>query len=514
MKRPVRAALRLLGAAASVAAVTIVIAQILGSRPSVSAAMLYLVAVLASALFLGRGAAVVTAVGAFLCFNWFFVEPLHHLAVADPSDLLALFVFLLVAAVTGELVAGQRARAEQARLEERDSTLLYEIARDLGADDIRPALRKCAERVRDHLGFAALTIDAGATGAAAIGAGDPAARDILAAAGTRRQLLGPPDATGRPRWIRIAPQTHRGGLQDLSVSTIPLTSGGRRVGAINVASSPDRAFTASDLRLLNSAAAQIATAVDRDELRRRAVEAEVLRRGDDVKNSLLGAVSHDLRTPLASILASASSLRERDVEWTEGEREGFLTDIEAEARRLDRLVGHLLDVSRVQGGSLRPARAWHDAGALVEDVVARIRATAGGRDIATRIPDDLAPGFLDYVEIDQVLTNLIENAVKHAPAGTGVEVGVEPVRGALRFCVEDRGPGLPPDQAARAFEPFTQIASAGREGGVGLGLAIAKRLVEAHGGRIWYEPRPGGGSRFLFTLPRPARSEPPVNARV
>ena len=498
-----------MGAVAAVAAVTVVIAETLGSRPSVSAAMLYLVAVLASALFLGRGPAVVAAVGAFLCFNWFFVEPLHHLSVDDPRDLLALFVFLLVAVVTGELVAGQRERAEQARREERDSTLLYEIVRTLGADEIRPALQRSAERLRDHLSLAALSIDAGVI-AGAITTGEPGARAILASTNARRQLLGPPDSSGRPRWIRIATQPQRTEDRSPTVSTIPLTARGRRVGAINLASSPARSFDAHELRLLNSAAAQIATAVDRDELRRRAVEAEVLRRGDEVKNALLGAVSHDLRTPLASILASASSLRERDVQWTEGEREGFLTDIEAEARRLDRLVGHLLDVSRVQGGSLRPDRAWHDAGALVEDVAARIRATASGRDVVTRIPDDLAPGFLDYVEIDQVLTNLIENAVKHAPAGTDVDVTVEPVDGELRFRVEDRGPGLSPDQAVRAFEPFTQIGSRAGETGVGLGLAIAKRLIEAHGGRIWYEPRPGGGSRFVFTLPGPARAAAPA----
>ena len=509
VRRPLPQALRYLIALAAVGAVTGVGVQILGPASPVSAAMLYLATVLAGAIRLGRGPAVAAAVAGFLCLNWFFFEPPHRLTVADPRDLLALFVFLLTAVVTAELVARERARADEARGGERDSTLLYEIARALGAQEIRPALENVAERLRDRLGLVAIVIETEAdAGAGRVGAGEPAGQDLLGRPGMPRRLLRTAGAGGSG-WVRISPPKPRSAVHELSISTVPLVAGGRANGALHVAARSDiPAFTPVDLRLLNAAATQVAAAAERATLRRRAIETEVLRRGDELRTALLGAVSHDLRTPLASILASASSLRDRDVAWTEGERDGLMAEIEAEARRLDRLVGNLLDLSRIQAGRLRPERAWHDAGALVEDVVARVRQVAGGHELITRIPSELAPGFLDYVEIDQVLTNLIENAVRYAPAGTAVEVAVEASDGAFIFSVEDRGPGLPPDEVSRAFEPFARVGRHGRDGRVGLGLAIARQLTEAHGGTIWYELRSGGGSRFVFSIPQPATAVP------
>jgi two-component system sensor histidine kinase KdpD len=209
-----------------------------------------------------------------------------------------------------------------------------------------------------------------------------------------------------------------------------------------------------------------------------------------------------LRTPLASIIASAGSLRQQDVAWTEDERRDFAQAIEDEARRLNRLVGNLLDLSRIEGGSLRPERAWYDLGALIDDVLGRLRPVTAAHEVTARVPDDLPPVLLDYTQIDQVLSNLVENAAKHTPPGTRIDVVADAVDGEVRVAVEDHGPGLPPGGPRDLFEPFYRGERPGpRPKGMGLGLAVARGLVEAHSGRIWAEERPAGGARFVFSLP-------------
>ena len=240
---------------------------------------------------------------------------------------------------------------------------------------------------------------------------------------------------------------------------------------------------------------------ERDRLRQAAADAEVLRRADDLKTALLGAVSHDLRTPLASIIASAGSLRQADVEWTPTERDGFLADIEAEARRLARIVANLLDLSRMESGTLRPERGWYDLAALVDDVLGRLRPDTAAHAVHVAVPEDLPPVPLDYVEIDQVLSNLLENAVRHTPAGTNVWIDAHASADELVMTVTDDGPGIPSGARERLFDPFVRAGDRRGAPGAGLGLAIARGLVEAHGGRIRADARPGGGTIVRFTLP-------------
>jgi K+-sensing histidine kinase KdpD len=253
---------------------------------------------------------------------------------------------------------------------------------------------------------------------------------------------------------------------------------------------------------------------ERERLRERATEAEVLRRADVLKTALLGAVSHDLRTPLASIIASAGSLRQPDVEWTGAERAAFLEDIEGEARRLERIVANLLDLSRMESGTLRPERGWYDIAALVDDVVGRLRGPAAGHQVRVSVAEDLPPVPLDYVEIDQVLSNLIENALRHTPAGTHIWIEAARDGDALALTVADDGPGIDPASRHRLFDPFVRGGDRrGAPRGAGLGLAIARGLVEAHGGRISAEERPGGGTVMRFTLPLAEPAAEPAAAR-
>jgi two-component system sensor histidine kinase KdpD len=296
------------------------------------------------------------------------------------------------------------------------------------------------------------------------------------------------------------------------VHLVPIKADERRVGALLLVD-PHAQFDTADDRLVSLAAAQIGSAVDRTRLRQEATEAEILRRTDELRRALLNAVSHDLRTPLATIMASASSLRQHDVVWTEDERQGFAQAIEQEAERLNRLVGNLLDLSRIEAGSLRPQKSWQDLEALIQDTVDRLRSITARHRFEVDVAKDLPPVWLDPVEIGQVVYNLVENATKYAPPDTEITLRVRRESGVTMFVVSDRGPGIPPESIAHLFDPFYRVIDGRpRPQGLGLGLAIVKGLVDAHGGQVWAENRPGGGAQFTFTLPSGAppgqRSEP------
>jgi two-component system sensor histidine kinase KdpD len=249
-------------------------------------------------------------------------------------------------------------------------------------------------------------------------------------------------------------------------------------------------------------AAQIGQAVEHDRLRNQATESEILRRTDQLRTTLLNAVSHDLRTPLATIMASAGSLRQQDVPWTDDERQGFALAIEEEADHLNHLVGNLLDISRIEGGSLKPQMSWHDLGSLLDDVLERLRPVTRRHRLRVTVPDDLPAVWLDPVEIGEVLYNLVENAAKYAPPETELAIEARQDRHVVRVEVSDRGPGIPSGAMPYLFDPFYRVIDGKpRPQGLGLGLAIVKGLIEAHGGQVWAENRAGSGDRFTFTLP-------------
>jgi two-component system sensor histidine kinase KdpD len=491
------------GAIAAVAITTALIGIVAGRAQIANISMLYLVAVLVVAVAFGRAAAIVASILAFVTFDWFFVPPMHQLVVADAEELFSLALFLITAVVTGTLAARERARAQEAEHREHDAKVLYEAAFLMAEPDLERALVGVAGHFRKALDLDAVSIEADSDilPHPAVAARDEAARDALRAAGTQLQLI---DSHGESRRrIRLIGPQVPGRMRDSRARVVPIVSADQRIGGIRIlprAGAPE--IGPGDERLLAIAAAQLGLTIERARFRKDATEAEVLRRADDLKTELLHAVSHELRTPLASILASAGSLRQRDVEWTERERDEFAGAIQDEAVRLDRVVGNLLDLSRIENGTLVPRKAWHDVGALVEDVAGRMRPVTAGHPVRLDVPEDLPPIELDYVEIQQVLSNLVENAAKFSPAGSEIGISVARDDGDVRFAIRDHGPGITPGDRDRIFEPFVRLARAGQgPRGVGLGLAIAKRLVEAHAGRIWIDRAVSDGTRIVFTLP-------------
>ncbi len=506
------------GYAAGLAAVglmSVVIGLVLTVLSITNLSMLYLIVVLATAVTFGLGPAIVASVAAFFIFNWFFTQPLHTLTINDPAEWIALLLFLIIAVITGQLAASQRQRTDEAEQHEREAIVLYDVVRLMSEPDFDRALRAVAERLVAEMPLAAVSIEltdtTGETTRASFGE-DEALRLIVQRPGAAAKVLGrgPAPTGGQPatpgRWIRIVTPSRPGApgspLTD-RLQVVPVRAHNRRVGdLLLVLRAGAQRFTLADDRLLSAVATQLGVAVERVWLQHQATEAEILRRTDELKTALLNAVSHDLRTPLASIIASAGSLRQRDVPWTEDERRDLVEAIEEEALRLNRIVGNLLDLSRIEAGTLRPEKGWYDLGALVNDVLARLKPLTSKHRISANVSDELPPIFLDYVEIDQVLSNLIENAIKYTPAGT--EIRISALRGDREVLVEvaDRGPGVPASALPHLFEPFYRAGELGsRPRGTGLGLAVAKGLVEAQGGRIWAENRPEGGSRFVFSLP-------------
>lgn len=485
--------------------------------------MLYLLAVFATAIAFGRGPAVVASLAAFLTFNFFFVEPIHTLTVADPAEWVALMFFLITAIITGQLTARERHRAMQAEQREREAVVLYDVVRLMGGPDLDRALHDVAERLRWELRLAAVVIEVADSSEFSVKAmvGEAEARKLAYSTTlvpTRVLSEGSvPTAARRAepgRWTKVVPPSSASRNKKIfpeseRLHVVPVLIGDRRVGNLMlVRQSEAQRFDSTDDRLLSAVAAQLGLAVERARLRREATDMEILRRTDELKTALLNAVSHELRTPLASIIASAGSLRQTDVDWSNEARQQFAEAIDEEARRLNLIVGNLLDLSRIEAGSLRAEKSWHDLGALLDDVLARLRPITENHIISTDVQDDLPPVLLDYVQIDQVLSNLIENAVRYTPAGTEIVISARCSGGQLRVEVADRGPGIPQSALPHLFEPFYRANSSTTSSkGTGLGLAVARGLVEAHGGLIWVENRQDRGALFTFTLPLTIPSE-------
>jgi K+-sensing histidine kinase KdpD len=387
------------------------------------------------------------------------------------------------------------------------------VAAALADPDLGEALEIVAQRLRDEVGASALRItletSLGGRLASATSAQDPAARTAIEEREPRRAIAvlapAPSGASEAVRWIRVAsphPARRSSGAALCRLARAPIHSPAGDAGEILLAVHSMALLDRRAARLLAAVASHLWVALDRARLRREATDAEVLRRADEAKSALLDAVSHDLRTPLASIIASAESLQQPGVQWSEGERDAFASAIEQEALRLDRIVGNLLDLGRLRAGAIHADKAWYEPVALIREVVRRLGPLVDryGHALRLDLPEELPPVAMDYSKVDQILTNLVENAAKHAPTGSQIRVAAAIEDDSLQVVVEDNGPGLDATALERIFEPFYRLGRPAQRGS-GLGLAVARGLVEAHRGRIWAEQRPAGGTRFLFTIP-------------
>lgn len=502
--------------------------------PNIS--LVYLLIVLALASTRGLYPAVFSSVVAFLSFDYFTVPPLYTFTIDNFQEWLALFVFLTTAIITGELASIMRQRAEQARRRERETRILYNLVRMTNSE-------VTLERQLDILAHAIVDVF-GSWGVreCTVLLPNPAGKLMLQVSTLpeKKQLPLSPDEVATASWVLERSQT-----VELHQSATPESSshGQRAVVRSTLATQPVRRYTRmipleigqdvvgvvclvieDDPRLFgqehvlgtereraNPGTAffwtfldQAAAIIERVRLRRESLRVEVLQRTDALRAALLSSVSHDLRTPLSSIKASASSLLQEDVQWNEETRRSFLLAIEHEADRLNRLVGNLLDMSRIEGGALKPEKEWYPVNELIHDVLAHMQPLLQEREVRTDVAGDLPPVDVDYLHMDQVLTNLLENAVYYTPPASPIEISARAEGEYVTISVADHGPGIPLSDQEHIFDKFYRVLGVKRNSGntgTGLGLAVCKGLVEANGGRIWVESREGGGSVFRFTLP-------------
>ncbi len=470
--------------------------------PNIS--LLYLLIVLALASTRGLYAAILASVVAFLSFDFFLVPPLYTFTIAKIDEWLALFVFLATAIITGQLASALRQRAEQARRREHETRILYELVQATNSE----------ENLDRQLSIVARALVAVFS---SWGVRDcqillPDRKGKLEVQGSASQPLDQlklsPDEEATASWVMMQAQTVE--LHD--VSLVPQKAAEYAPRAI-VRSTGNKEPMRRYLRMIPLKMGQKVVGIfclfmeDDPRLfaveKRESLQIEVLQRTDALRAALLSSVSHDLRTPLASIKASASSLLQEDVQWNDEERRSFALAIEREADRLNRLVANLLDMSRIEGGALKPEKEWYPIDELIHDVLGHLQPMLQNRAVIAHLPDDLPPVELDYLEIDQVLTNLIENAVRYTPSESPIEIRAQIDGDQMVISVADRGPGIPPADLERVFDKFYRVLGPLSKGtpGSGLGLAVSKGLVEAHGGHIWAENREGGGAIFHFTLP-------------
>jgi two-component system sensor histidine kinase KdpD len=411
--------------------------------------LIYLVAVVAVTVVGGFWPAVLAAVGACLLLNWFFTAPLHTFTIAEPRNLLALVLFVTVAVAVSSVVhLAARREADAARSAKETESLLGLAQTVLGGADT-------PGDVLDHM---------------------------TASHGGRAELL---ERVGG-RWIMVAASGEAGPPDQ------PLRFEVRPDLALEVTGQDDTATTS----LLAGYTAQAVAALDRARLRTQAAQAEALAEGDRMRTALLRAVSHDLRTPLASIKASVSSLRQTDVHWTEQDEAELLANIEQNADRLDTLVGNLLDMSRLQAGSLEP---FLRATAVDEVAPVALRGLDDSDHLLIVVPDDLPLVRADPGLLERVLANLFSNALRHSPPDLRPMLRASEDGPWVMLDVVDHGSGVPAALKERIFEPFARFDE--RAPGVGLGLAVAKGFAEAMGGTVAAVDTPGGGLTIRVTMP-------------
>ncbi|MFC8244056.1 ATP-binding protein [Streptomyces chartreusis] len=430
--------------------------------------LLFLTLTVAAALLGGLYPALASAAVCSLLLNWFFTPPLRRITIADPKNLLALVIFVFVAVAVASVVDLAARRTHQAARLRAESEILSFLAGDVLRGET--GLTELLERVRETFGMdSAVLLE----------------RESDVEPWTCAGRVGVGGAPARP--------------EDADVD-VP-------VGDHMALALTGRVLPAEDRRVLAAFAAQAAVVLDRQRLQREADQAKELAEGNRIRTALLAAVSHDLRTPLAGIKAAVSSLRSDDVAWSEEDEAELLEGIEEGADRLDHLVGNLLDMSRLQTGTVTPLIREID----LDEVVPMALGGVPEGSVDLDVPETLPMVAVDPGLLERSVANLVENAVKYSPDDSRVLVSASAIADRVEVRVVDRGPGVPDEAKERIFAPFQRYGDAPRGAGVGLGLAVARGFAEAMGGTLNAEDTPGGGLTMVLTLRAAGarRGEPP-----
>jgi two-component system, OmpR family, sensor histidine kinase KdpD len=456
--------------------------------------MVYLVGVVLVAARFGRGPSIVASVLGVLAFDFLFVPPYFSFAVSDTEYIVTFAVMLAVGLVISNLAAALRTQARIAGYREQRTAALYAMSRELAAIEERDRMLPVAVR---HL---AEVFDS----------------QVALLFPDRKGRLASPSGRTEPGSLRgtdlavaqwVFDHGERAGLGTDTLPSaeahyIPLPGANGPIGVVAILpANPRRVFIPEQQRLLDTFASQIALALERAQLAAEARASQLAAESERVRNALLSAISHDLRTPLASIVGAASALEERETRVDAAGRVDLARTIRDEAVRMSGLVDNVLSMARLESGRVELRREWQPVEEIVGGVLTRLARQLAGHRVEVHVPPELPMVHVDGVLLGQVLENLLLNAAKFAPPGSHVSVAARRIPDEIEVTVSDEGPGLPPGEEQRVFEKFHRARAEPVQSGVGLGLAIAKAIVELHGGSISAETLPAGGAVFRFSIP-------------
>ncbi len=456
--------------------------------------MVYLLGATVAALRLGSGPASLTAVVNVLAFDFFFVPPRLTFAVSDLQYVVTFAVMLVVALVIASLVASVRAQTRVAGARERRTALLYAMSRELAAtrqrDNIaRVAVKHVAETFSGH---------------AVVLVPDPAGRLLHPRSTPLPESLRSADLSVA-QWVFDHDRPAGLGTDTLPAAEAqyqPLRGGIRTLGVLAVRPTQRRRLLLPEQQhLLETFAGQIGLAFERASQAEEAEAAFVAAETESLRNTLLASISHDLRTPLAAIAGAGSALADPALGLDSAARIRLATTIESKAREMSKLISNVLDLMRFESGEVRLRPDWQTLDDLVGTALGLLHDRLTDHPVAIDLPDTLPAVRVDAPLLTQVFTNLLDNCVRHTPPGTRISISATADDHSVRVAVDDNGPGLPPGDPERLFQKFQRGREESNAGGAGLGLAICRAIIAAHGGTITAAPRPGGGTRFAFTLP-------------
>jgi two-component system, OmpR family, sensor histidine kinase KdpD len=462
--------------------------------------MVYLLGVVMVATRFGRGPSVISSFLSVVLFDFFFVPPRFSFAVSDTQYLITFVVMLLVALVISSMTASTRHQAKIAGHRERRIASLYAMSRELAAtrgeeNVVHIAVKHVAE-VFEAQAVVLLPNEAG--------------RIVYPNSEGAAQSCHGSDLSVA-QWVYDHEQMAGQGTDTLPGSEmvyLPLKASSGMVGVLALLPlNPARIALPEQQRLLETFTSQIALALERVRLAAEAHSTQIKMETEQLRNALLSAISHDLRTPLAAIVGASSSLVQDDDKLDHHARHELSQAIYDGAIRMSGLANNLLDMARLQAGAVVLNRQWQPLEEVVGGALAGLSTRMVNHPVTVKLPRDLPLVEIDSLLIERVFANLLENAVKYTPPGTPVEISAASDRNELVVTVSDQGPGIPAGQENRIFEKFHRIDSEGSQGGAGLGLSICRSIVEAHGGRIWADNLSTGGAAFHFALPL---TEPPL----
>ncbi len=471
-------------------------------------AMLYLAGVVVAAVWLGRGPSVLVAVAGVAAFDFFFVPPQHTFAVSDVQYLLTFVVMLVVGLLIANLTTRLRGLADAARERERRTSLLYAMSRELAAArDRREVATVAVRHVHDSFGCDAALLIPGPPDR-------PAAVELIAAAGSPDWIND--HERGVARWAFDHGKPAGMGTPALPASTgryQPVSSSQGKIGVLAVRPRAAETFAPTPQQLLlDTFVNQIGLALERVSLIEGQQAARIEAESERLRSALLSSVSHDLRTPLATIAGAATTLQSGG-NLEERARADLTDSIVREAERLNDLIANLVFATRLEAGGIDLHKEWASVEEIVGAGLARHREALRARPVDVRIPADLPLIRVDNAMLPQVVQNLVDNALRYTPPGTAIDIAAWATDSNIIVKVADQGPGLTDDERARVFQRFYRGRTAqasGHQSGIGLGLTICEGIVKAHGGRVWAENNVPRGVAFLFSLPidRPQPSVP------